>query len=155
MTASVADARAELGAMLRPAAGGLYVVSTGRAEQLAIQEQLYGVHGEAAVRTSWQATLDRIATARVAVLGVPSDVGAGYRRGANLGPQGIRGALLAADPDLREFMDRRGIIDVGDVRVIPQLLDDAMLSASQLAASRREAAWGRGEIIRWRPNGAR
>jgi guanidinobutyrase len=130
------DPREELTAMLRPAAGGLYVVSTGRAEQLAIQEELYGVRGEDAVRARWRRTIDHVTEARVAILGVPSDVGAGYRRGANLGPQGIRAALLAADPNLREWMDRRAIIDVGDVRVVPQLLDDAMLSRTQVAATR-------------------
>jgi agmatinase len=136
MTTAVLDARAELAAMLRPAAGGLYVVSTGRAEQLAVQEQLYGVRGEAAVRERWLATIDRIAGARIAILGVPSDVGAGFRRGANLGPQAIRAALLAADSGLRGWMERHGVIDVGDVRVIPQLLDDDMLAPQQLAASR-------------------
>ena len=36
----------ELATILRPSAGGLYVVSTGRAEQLAIQRELYGVDRE-------------------------------------------------------------------------------------------------------------
>ena len=130
------DPRAALAAMLRPAGGGLYVVSTGRAQQLAVQEALYGVSGDAAIQARFIATIDRIATARVAILGVPSDVGAGYRRGANLGPQAIRAALLAADPHLRDWMDRHGVIDVGDVLVIPQLLDDDMLGSAQLAASR-------------------
>lgn len=136
MTDVVADPRAELAAMLRPAGGGLFVVSTGRAEQLAVQEQLYGVRGEDAVRARWLQTIDRVATAKVAILGVPSDVGAGFRRGANLGPQAIRGALLAADGDLRGWMERHGVIDVGDVFVVPQLLDDAMLSGEQIARSR-------------------
>lgn len=123
--------------MLRPAGGGLYVVSTGRAQQLAVQEALYGVRGEEAVQQRFLTTLDRVATAKVAILGVPSDVGAGFRRGANLGPQAIRAGLLAADSDLRGWMDRHGVIDVGDVMVIPQLLDDDMLAPAQLAASRR------------------
>src|SRR5207244_8318632 len=70
-------------------------------------------------------------------LGVPSDVGAGYRRGATLGPQAIRAGLLAADADFRGWMERHGVIDIGDVMVIPQLLDDDMLAESQIAASRR------------------
>jgi arginase family enzyme len=137
------DPRADLTAMLRPAGGGLYVVSTGRAAQLAVQEQLYGVAGEAAVQARFVATIDRIATAKVAILGVPSDVGAGYRRGANLGPQAIRAGLLAADADLRGWMERHGVIDVGDVMVIPQLLDDDMLAPTQIAAS-RAALYGDG-----------
>ncbi len=131
------DARAELAALLRPAGGGLYVVSTGRAQQLAVQRQLYGVDGEAAIQDRFVAALGRIASARAIILGVPSDVGAGFRRGANLGPQAIRAALLAADPDYRDWLDRRGIVDIGDVLVIPQLLHDEMLSDAQLAASRQ------------------
>ena len=69
-----------------PAAAGLYVVSTGLAEQRAVQRQLYGVDDDAAIERAFQDALDRVASARVLILGVPSDVGAGYRRGANLGP---------------------------------------------------------------------
>ena len=130
-------ARTELAAMLRPAGGGLYVVSTGRAQQLAVQRQLYGVEDEAAIQARFVAALDKISSARAIVLGVPSDVGAGFRRGANLGPQAIRAALLAADPGYRDWLDRRGIVDIGDVLVVPQLLHDEMLADSQLAASRR------------------
>jgi agmatinase len=130
------DPRAELEAMLRPAGGGVYVVSTGRAAQLDVQRQLYGVHDEDAIQAAFEAALDRIAGARAVVLGVPSDVGAGYRRGANLAPQAIRGAMLAADRDLRGWMERKGIVDIGDVIVIPQLLHDDMLSRTQIDASR-------------------
>nr|HEX4318208.1 arginase family protein [Kofleriaceae bacterium] len=137
MTDVVSDPRTELAAMLRPAGGGLYVVSTGKAEQLAVQEQLYGVRGEAAVRAAWLRGLDRVADARIVVLGVPSDVGAGFRRGANMGPQGIRGAMLKADGGLRDWMERHGVVDVGDVFVVPQLLDDEMLSAAQIERSRK------------------
>ena len=122
--------------MLRPAGGGLYVVSTGRAEQLAVQRALYGVADEAAIHAAFVAALDRVATARAVILGVPSDVGAGFRRGASFGPQGIRSALQAREADLRGWMDRHDVIDIGDVFVIPQLLDDAMLAPAQIAASR-------------------
>ncbi len=117
--------------LLRPAGGGVYVVSTGSAEQRAMQERLYSAHGEDAVRARFLAQLDRIAGARVVVLGVPSDVGAGYLRGANMGPQAIRAGMLDAHAGWPE-----GVIDVGDVLVVPQLLHDDMLSESQLRASR-------------------
>lgn len=129
-------ARAELSAMLRPSAGGLYVVSTGRAAQLEVQKHLYGTDDESQIQARFTAALDRIASARAVILGVPSDVGAGYRRGANLGPQAIRSALIAADPDLRATYDRMGVIDIGDVAVVPQLLHDSMLASSQIEASR-------------------
>ena len=75
------DARAELHAMLRPAAGGLYVVSTGRAAQLEVQKHLYGTDDESQIQARHLSAIDRIANARAVILGVPSDVGAGYRRG--------------------------------------------------------------------------
>jgi agmatinase len=87
------------------------------------------------VDARWRAALARIATARAIVLGVPSDVGAGYRRGANLGPQAIRAALLEAEPDFPERCARGQIVDVGDVFVVPQLLHDDMLSEAQREAS--------------------
>jgi arginase family enzyme len=130
------DARTQLEAMLRPAAGGLYVVSTGRAAQLEVQRHLYGTADEAEIQARFVAALDRIAQARAIILGVPSDVGAGYRRGANLGPQAIRTALIAADGDLAGWYERRGIVDIGDVAVVPQLLHDDMLAPAQIEASR-------------------
>ncbi len=130
------DALTELSCLLRPAGGGLYVVSTGRAEQLAVQRELYGVEDEAAVATRWRADLARIAEADILVLGVPSDVGAGFLRGSNLGPQAIRSALLAR-PEYRALAARARVVDLGDVFVVPQLLHDEMLSAEQLEASRR------------------
>jgi agmatinase len=126
----------ELTALLRPAAGGLYLVSTGREEQLALQRTLYGATTDAEVDERWRAALARIATARAVVLGIPSDVGAGFLRGANQGPQAIRSAMLRARGDLGAWMRDRGVVDAGDVFVVPQLLHDDMLSERQKAASR-------------------
>ena len=127
----------ELALLLRPAGGGLYLVSTGRAEQLALQRRLYGAATDEDVDARWRAALARIAGARAVILGIPSDVGAGFRRGANLGPQAIRTALLEEDPGFPEAMERRGVVDIGDVFVVPQLLHDSMLGEAQKAASRR------------------
>jgi guanidinobutyrase len=127
----------ELTLLLRPAGGGLYLVSTGRAEQLALQRRLYGAASDADVQDQWRAALARIPAARAFLLGIPSDVGAGFRRGANLGPQAIRTALLDADPGFPEQAARDGLIDIGDVFVVPQLLHDDMLSEAQKEASRR------------------
>jgi len=119
-----------LAELLRPAGGGIYVVSTGSEEQRAVQEKLYGVSGEESVLDRFHEQLDRIASARVVVLGVPSDVGAGYLRGANVAPQAIRAS----------YFDRfgpwpEGVVDAGDVLVVPQLLEDGMLSQEQIRAS--------------------
>ncbi len=73
---------AELELLLRPAAGGLYVVSTGREEQLAVQRRIYGGAGENEVAARWRDALGRAPSARLFLVGVPSDVGAGFLRGA-------------------------------------------------------------------------
>ena len=142
------DAIYELGILLRPAGGGLHLVSTGKEAQQALQRKLYGVEAsseaEAQIRARFEANLRRIEDAKVIVLGVPSDVGAGFRRGANLGPGALRTALLEHDPDA---LTQEGVVDIGDVFVVPQLLHDDMLSVMQLEASRRalygdaRAAW--------------
>ena len=142
------DAIYELGILLRPAGGGLHLVSTGKEAQQALQRKLYGVEAtseaEGEIRERFEANLRRIHEAKVIVLGVPSDVGAGFRRGANLGPGALRTALLENDPDA---LTQEGVVDIGDVFVVPQLLHDDMLSTMQLEASRRalygdaRAAW--------------
>lgn len=126
----------ELGLLLKPAAGGLYLVSTGRDAQLALQRKLYGAATDAEVDERFRAALAQIPTAKAFVLGVPSDVGAGFRRGANLGPQAIRTRLLEEVPDWPQRAASLGIVDIGDVFVVPQLLHDGMLAGAQKTASR-------------------
>lgn len=126
----------ELATLLRPAGGGLHLVSTGRAEQEQLQQQLYRASSPSEVGARFRDALARIEAAEVVVLGVPSDVGAGFRRGANLGPQAIRTALLEEMPAFPERAAELGIVDIGDVFVVPQLLHDEMLSEAQKAATR-------------------
>ena len=133
----------ELSQLLRPAGGGLYVVSTGLAEQEAMQRKLYRASNASEVKERWLAALGKIAQARVVVLGIPSDVGAGFLRGANMGPQHLRAHLLEHDPDYPAWCEANGVVDLGDVRVVPQLLHDEMLATSQIDASRR-ALYGEG-----------
>jgi arginase family enzyme len=127
----------ELAHLLRPAGGGIHVVSTGKAEQRALQQRLYGADSDGAIRERWLETLAAIPTARTVVLAVPSDVGAGFVRGANLAPGALREALLDDAPDFPQQLRRNGVLDIGDVFVCPQLLHDEMLSEAQLSASRR------------------
>ena len=131
------EAVEELAQILRPAGGGMYLVSTGRAEQVALQRHLYGVATDDEVRQKFIRALRKIAKARVVVLGIPSDVGAGFLRGANMGPQALRTALLDEDPSWPERAEAAGIVDIGDVFVVPQLLHDDMLTEEQKTASRR------------------
>lgn len=121
---------------LRPAGGGLYLVSTGADAQRALQRRVYGVDRDDDVQAAFLANLTKLATARVVLLGIPSDTGAGFRRGANLGPQALREAWLAARPSLPQDMAAAGVVDAGDVFVVPQLQHDDMCSVEQLAASR-------------------
>lgn len=127
----------ELALLLRPAAGGVYLVSTGRAEQLALQKRLYGARSEEEVRQRFRDALARIAAAKAVLLGIPSDVGAGFVRGSNLGPQAIRSRLVEEVPDWPDRAAAAGVVDLGDVFVVPQLLHDEMLSEGQRAAARR------------------
>jgi arginase family enzyme len=133
----------ELAQFLRPAGGGLHTVSTGRAEQLELQLALYGARDEAEVEARWREALAGAARARVAILGIPSDCGAGLVRGAAYGPRGVRQAALRLCPSFRDIAAREGIVDVGDVFVIPHLLHDDMLSDDQRRAS-RTALYGAG-----------
>src|SRR5512138_2628295 len=121
------EASRELELLLRPAGGGLHLVSTGKAEQRALQRRLYGAVDDAGVDARWREALARLRAARGFILGVPSDVGAGFRRGANLGPQAIRARLLELDPEWPARLAALGVVDVGDVFCVPQLLHDDML----------------------------
>jgi agmatinase len=127
----------ELTRLLRPAGGGIHLVSTGKAEQLALQRRLYAATSEDEVKARWTEDLRTARSARAVLLGIPSDVGAGFQRGANLGPSAIRARLLEDDPGFPARARATGLVDLGDVFVVPQLLHDEMLSDAQLAASRR------------------
>jgi agmatinase len=138
----------ELALLLRPAGGGLHLVSTGKAEQERLQQRLYAARDVAEVRTRWEDALARIPRAKAIVLGIPSDVGAGFRRGANLAPQAIRTALLDELPTFADRAAELGIVDIGDVFVVPQLLHDDMLSEAQKAATREALYPSRPDDVR-------
>ena len=130
----------ELATILKPAGGGLYLVSTGLAEQQRLQRTLYRAESDAEVQLRFRDSLERLATAKGAMLGIPSDVGAGFLRGANTGPQAMRLELLDASADWPEHAKDLGLVDVGDVLCVPQLQHDEMLNEAQLAASLK-ATW--------------
>lgn len=131
----------ELQQILTPAGGGVHVVSTGLAETRALQRAIYGAERDEQVEPRWHQALARLSQARVAVLGVPSDTGAGFTRGANRAPAILRQRLLA-EPAHPLFAE--GVIDVGDVRVVPHFLSDEMLSDAQIASA-RAALYGSSE----------
>jgi agmatinase len=127
----------ELALLLRPAGGGVHLVSSGRDAQSAAQRRLHRAATDEQVRARFLERLSGIGAARAVLLGVPSDVGAGYLRGANQGPLALRSRLLDEDPEWLAGAEARGLLDLGDVFVVPQLLHDEMLSPAQLSASRR------------------
>ncbi|HVZ88131.1 MAG TPA: arginase family protein [Polyangia bacterium] len=126
----------DLSQFLRPAGGGIYTVSSGRAEREALQKTLYGARDEKEIEARWRAALAAVAGAEVAVVGIPSDCGAGLARGAAFGPEAVRAALVRRWPDFPALAARAGIVDVGDVFSVPQLLTDEMLSEAQLRRTR-------------------
>src|SRR5580692_420229 len=126
----------ELTQFLRPAAGGIHTVSSGRAARESLQRALYGAADEAEIQAKWRAALASIGMARVAILGIPSDCGAGLTRGAAFGPEAVRAALLRQAPDFPARAAGAGIVDVGDLFVVPQLLSDDMLSEEQRRRTR-------------------
>ena len=122
--------------LLRPAGAGLHTVSTGKAEQLALQRALYQVDDAALVPAAWRRSLQALATARVVVLGIPSDCGAGLVRGAAFGPAALRSALLR-QPARARLAGLAGVVDAGDVAVVPHLLHDDMLNEAQKQSCRQ------------------
>lgn len=131
---SLAD---DLAALLRPPGGGIHLVSTGREAQAALVRRLTGAARDDEVAPRWRAGLAGAAAARAVLLGIPSDVGAGFRRGANLAPAAIRARLLEADPGWFGRARAAGLLDLGDVFTVPQLLHDEQVAPAQLEACRR------------------
>ncbi len=139
MTISAID---RLRLFLRPPGRGLHTNSTGGGYALPVLKKLYGTESSKEVTDAWEESLQRIRRVEGVVLGVPSDTGAGILRGANFGPIGVREAYLT---HYKSYP--KGIIDIGDIIVVPQLLHDEMLSDSQIESSRAELYPGRNEKL--------
>jgi arginase family enzyme len=125
----------ELAQLLRPAGAGVHTVSTGRVAQERLSARLYGASQPVDVAKAWRHHLERLPEAKVVILAIPSDCGAGLVRGAAFGPQALRLGLLETAPDLLK-VGWPDVLDIGDVAVIPHLLHDEMVSDAQKAASR-------------------
>ncbi|MCM2334713.1 MAG: arginase family protein [Anaeromyxobacteraceae bacterium] len=129
--------------LLRPPGAGIHLVSTGREAQEALVRRLAGAETDDEVQQRWRISLRGLGMARVVLLGVPSDTGAGYRRGANLAPAAIRARLLEADKGWFGRARAAGLVDLGDVFTVPQLLHDEQLAPAQLEACRAALYPGR------------
>lgn len=112
--------------MCCPAGDGVYTVSTGGKIKQELQHLLYGPDNN----FNWLNHLKKFREAHLpCILGVPSDSGGGILRGANWGPLYCRKALY-------QKINPETVIDLGDVRVIPQLLTDATLNHETISACR-------------------
>lgn len=109
---------------------GIITFTTGGDELGLFLKRAYGTVDPAEVRHQWQRRLAEIKSAKVALIGVPMDAGAGFERGSFKGPLGIRSHLAAYQ--YADIFKRHGILDVGDVWVNPALIDASMLQADQL-----------------------
>ena len=87
------------------------------------------------VQQQWIDTLHKIPTNDhlPMLLGVPSDCGGGIHRGANHGPQALR-QELARLPYVEPYLD------IGDIPVVPQLLEDHLLT-SEVVSKVRQALY--------------
>jgi agmatinase len=139
MTISAID---RLRLFLRPPGRGLHTNSTGGGYAVPVLQKLYGSDSAKEVNDAWEESLQRIRRVEGVVFGIPSDTGAGILRGANFGPIGVREAYLT-----KYKAYPKGIIDIGDIIVVPQLLHDGMLSEEQVKTSRLELYPGRSEDL--------
>lgn len=112
--------------MLCPPGEGVYAITTMSDRKNKLHNLLYQAIGSNALN-QWQQTL-LVEPTDTVLLGVPSDAGAGVLKGSNWGP------LI-----LREQLYQQGIRiqDLGDVRVIPQLLLDDYLKVEVIANCRQ------------------
>ena len=126
---------------LCPPGNGVYTVHTAREKRLNFQKKLFG---ELAVNNNniqnvWENSIENtLPLANTVIFGIPSDCGGGIQRGANWGPLFLRDQLINNKEDLKAF-------DIGDVRVIPHLLDDKYLNESTISKC-RNALYGNEKI---------
>ena len=117
--------------MLAPPGEGVFTVHAGREKRAALQEKLFpGQNPKVAFEEQLKEL--KASVSETLLLGIPSDNGGGIQRGANWGPLYLRQELLKYLPKWK---------DLGDIRVIPHLLDDRYLN-DQTISSCREALYG-------------
>ena len=120
---------------------GIKTVTTGGDEIARFLQARYGSLKEEAVQAVWRRQLERLTAAKVVMLGVPMDAGAGFERGSFKGPLALRTKLLH-DKKVWEAMEAAGVVDVGDVRINPHLISDDTCSPELVADVREARGWG-------------
>lgn len=118
---------------MTPPGEGVFTVQTAKELRLNLQKKMYGEEAIAKnlVRSIWEESLTKtLPIAKTVIFGIPSDCGGGIQRGANWGPLFLRETLVNSKDDLRAY-------DIGDVRVVPQLLHDKYLNGETIKTVRR------------------
>ena len=127
--------------LMRPPGDGIPTYSAGKGAAASLQNLLYSRlftdFIPEQVDGAWRKTWEWLPQAQIVLLGIPSDTGAGIRRGAAYGPRGVREELYR----MREFQKlakSKAVVDLGDIYVNPHLLHDSMLSEEQKEKCRVE-----------------
>lgn len=118
---------------LTPPGEGVFTVHTASDKRALLQKKMYGPEAvaENRVRAIWEESLEKtLPLAKTVIFGICSDAGGGIQRGANWGPLFLRETLINSREDLRAY-------DIGDVRVIPQLLHDKYLNSETIKNCRK------------------
>jgi agmatinase len=118
---------------MTPPGEGVYTVHTGSEKRINLQKKMYGPEAVAAkkVRAIWEESLTAtLPLSKCVIFGIPSDSGGGIQRGANWGPLYLREALVNSRDQLKAY-------DIGDVRVVPQLLHDKYLNEETIKNVRK------------------
>ncbi len=143
-----------LGQLMRPPGDGIPSFSAGKGASLGIQQKVFGLlqphltNGtEAQLYKAWKQSWFELNRAKVVLIGVPLDTGAGIRRGAAYGPRALRETLLQSE-EYQELLRRRTVIDLGDIFVNPHLLHDEMLSDDQILRCQTEMYASAPETVR-------
>lgn len=130
--------------LLRPAGGGIPTFSAGKGSAIGLQSTLYRIVSPVLSKSKskkdltveeidrcWKESWDGLPKAKVVLVGVPLDTGAGIRRGAAYGPRGVREELYKLKT-FQKMLVSREVVDLGDIFVNPHLLHDEMLNSDQI-----------------------
>lgn len=111
-----------------PPGEGVFTVHTASEKRAQLQSKIFGQNSH--VRQAWEKQIEQLELSQGPfLLGICSDTGGGIQRGANWAPLFLRDHLLNSGEKLEHF-------DLGDVRVIPQLLHDKYLNQETIESCR-------------------
>lgn len=135
--------------LMRPAGAGIPAFSAGKEAGALLGSLLYSIlfpdlnfnrSGQVdlqQIQSCWKETWSYLAEARTVLIGVPTDTGAGIRRGAAYGPREVRRELYQLQ-EFQKLLKSKKVVDLGDIYVNPHLLHDSMLSEEQKHRCREE-----------------